>query len=73
MSYSSIQVKEDEGVREKYYYLCQTKGCGAVINPEFPKAFIDPSPVHCKDCKTVAVRNEIEKEWQSRTLKVAKN
>jgi hypothetical protein len=69
--YAKVQVKEDQGVKEVYYYLCITKGCGAVINPEFPKSLVEPSPKHCKDCKTAEVRNQIETEWRTRSSKVA--
>jgi len=64
MAYSSVIVKEDQGTREVYFYLCQTQGCGAVINPEFPVSLKTPSPVHCKDCKTAVARKEIEEDYK---------
>ena len=67
MPYSSVIVKEDEGVREKYLYLCITKGCGAQIN-DFPIALKDPSPKWCKDCAhSKETRELIEKEWLLKT------
>ncbi|HKF48304.1 MAG TPA: hypothetical protein VKB38_13160 [Terracidiphilus sp.] len=44
MPYAKPQVKPDDPSINKFFYLCQTPGCGAVINPAFPVAEKNPSP-----------------------------
>lgn len=63
MAYASTPVKPDDPSREKYFYLCQTKGCGEVINPAFPTAEKNPAPVHCKFCQVKENRATIEEEY----------
>ena len=57
------QVKGDDAFNMKFYYLCQTRGCGAVINPEYPVAEKNPSPKWCKDCQSKVVRDEIVEQF----------
>jgi hypothetical protein len=68
MAYPQVQVKQDEGAIEKYFYWCQTRGCGAVINPEYPVSLKTPSPKHCKDCQNPATRKAIEREFDEKLL-----
>jgi hypothetical protein len=62
MPYPQTQVKADDPSLNKFFFLCQTRGCGAVINPAFPVAEKNPTPKWCKDCQAPAVRKEIEAE-----------
>lgn len=62
MAYQSTPPKPDNPAENKFFYWCQTRGCGAVINPDFPTAEKNPSPKWCKDCQSKSVREEIEAE-----------
>lgn len=61
--YKSTPAKPDESFNPKFYYLCQTRGCGAIINTAFPVSEKNPSPKWCKDCTSKEIRNEIEQEY----------
>jgi hypothetical protein len=65
MSYPQQTVKADNPAENKFFYWCQTPGCGAVINPEFPIAEKNPSPKWCKDCQIKATRELIEAEHRA--------
>jgi hypothetical protein len=60
MGYHSTPIKPDDPSLEKYFYVCQTRGCGAVINPDYPVGLKDPSPARCKLCQDKATRVTIE-------------
>lgn len=66
MAYAQVQVKPEEVFNLKYFYLCTTKGCGAVINPEYPVAEKKPSPKYCKDCQSKENRLAVEAEFNAR-------
>ena len=59
MPYVPVQAKPDNPVENKFFFLCQTPGCGAVINPAFPVADKSPSPKWCKDCQVKETREAI--------------
>jgi len=58
--------KPDDPSLDKYFYLCQTRGCGAVINPDLPVGLKNPAPKYCKDCVNRDTRKEIESQFDSR-------
>jgi hypothetical protein len=60
--YRPTPPKPDNPSEEKYYYLCQTRGCGAVINEGFPVGLKTPSPVRCANCHDKETRKAIEAE-----------
>jgi hypothetical protein len=62
MAHPQTQVKPDSPAENKFFYWCQTHGCSAVINPEFPVAEKNPSPKYCKDCQSAETRRVIERE-----------
>ena len=66
MPYHSTPIKADDLSLDKYYYLCKVRGCGTIINPNFPVGLKSPAPVHCKDCQNKDVRNAIEAEYDTR-------
>ena len=63
MAYNSYTPKADNQGADKFFFLCQTLGCGATINPEFPVADKNPSPKHCKDCQDKETRELIKSEY----------
>ena len=65
MSYHQVQVKGDEAMNMRFFYLCQTKGCGDVINWEYPVAEKNPSPKWCKNCQTKQGRDLITNEYNA--------
>jgi hypothetical protein len=69
MPYHATPPKTDDPSIDKYFYVCQTKGCGDIINPEYPTGPKNPSPVHCKLCQNPVTRKEIEASWQETCLK----
>jgi hypothetical protein len=69
MSYPQAAPKADNPSENKFFYWCQTRGCGAVINPEFPVAEKNPSPKYCKDCQNVETRRAIEREFDANLVK----
>lgn len=66
MPYAKTVVKPDNPSEEKYFYVCQTRGCGAIINPEFPVGLKTPSPKRCRDCQSAEVRKVVEAEYDAR-------
>lgn len=68
MAYPSVQVKPDAPSINKFFYLCQTPGCGEVINPAFPVAEKNPGPKWCKNCQDKATRDAIEAEFRKRQI-----
>ncbi|HEY1577011.1 MAG TPA: hypothetical protein VGF82_08065 [Terracidiphilus sp.] len=66
MPYHQAPPKPDNPVENKFFFLCQTRGCGDVINPEFPVADKKPSPKNCKNHQTAEARAECEQEWDER-------
>jgi hypothetical protein len=65
MAYVSVIPKPDNPAENKFFFLCQTPGCGAVINPAFPVADKNPSPKYCKDCQVKETRVAIKAEWDA--------
>jgi hypothetical protein len=70
MTYASTPIKPDNPAENKFFFLCQTKGCEAVINPEFPVSEKNPSPKWCRDCQSKEVRAEIGKNYAERIPKI---
>ena len=68
MPYHATAPKPDDPSIEKYFYVCQTKGCGDIINPAFPVGLKNPSPIHCKFCQDKKNREIIEKEYASHAI-----
>jgi hypothetical protein len=58
-------VRPDNPAENKFFFLCQTPGCGDVINPAFPVAERNPSPKWCKDCQVKDNRIAIMAEWNA--------
>ncbi len=56
--------KPDDPSLERYFYLCQTPGCGSVINELFPIGQKNPSPKWCKLCQNPVTRKEIIAEHE---------
>ena len=63
----STPPKADEAFNNKVIYLCTQKGCGADIS-EFPAAEKQVAPKYCKGCQNKDRREEIQKEWDNRSL-----
>jgi hypothetical protein len=63
--YHQAPSKPDDPSLDKYFYICQTPGCGAVINPLFPVGLKNPAPVHCKDCQNAETRKAIEADYKA--------
>ena len=63
MPYAKPQVKPDDPSLDKYFYLCQTRGCGAVINTEYAVGLKNPSPKWCKSCQDKDARKMVEQEY----------
>jgi hypothetical protein len=66
MPYHQTPPKPDNPAENKFFYLCQTPGYGDVINPNFPVAEKNPSPVHCKNCQSKEVRDLIQGEFAAK-------
>lgn len=66
MPYISTPPKPDNPAENKFFFLCQTRGCGEVINPAFPTADKNPSPKWCKNCQVKENRVAIEREFDAR-------
>ncbi|MGH7782250.1 MAG: hypothetical protein ACREO5_00170 [Candidatus Binatia bacterium] len=66
MGIPKAPVKPDDASLDKYYYLCQTRGCGAVINTEFPVGLKNPAPKYCKSCQNKDERKMVEEEYDRR-------
>ena len=62
MPYHTTPPKEDDASLHRFFYLCQTKGCGATINEQYV-SLKTPSPKWCKTCIDKDLRHEIEKEY----------
>jgi hypothetical protein len=58
--------KPDDPSLEKYYYTCQVRGCGAVINEAFPIGLKTPAPKYCKNCQNAETRHEVEAAHDAR-------
>jgi hypothetical protein len=71
MSYHAVPPKPDNPAENKFFFLCQTRGCGEVINPAFPVADRNPSPKYCKNCQVKEVRVAIEHEFDAHLAPVA--
>ena len=69
MAYAHTPPKPDDPSVDKFFFVCQIRGCGFIINPAFPTADKFPPPQKCKDCQNAETRKEIEKEWDARMLK----
>jgi hypothetical protein len=63
MVYGKTPIRPDNPAENKFFYLCQTPGCGAVINPAFPVSEKTPSPKWCKDCQVKETREAITAEF----------
>jgi hypothetical protein len=70
MAYPQAAPKADNPSENKFFYWCQTIGCGAVINPEFPIAERNPSPKYCRDCQSAETRRAIQQEFDERNSKL---
>ena len=71
MPYHATPPKPDDPSVDKFFYVCRTRGCGFIINPDFPVGLKNPSPQKCKDCQNPETRKEIERIWNENLLKTA--
>jgi len=68
MPYVQTPPKPDNPAENKFFYLCQVRGCGEVINPAYPAAEKNPSPKWCRNCQIKENRVAIEREFDARIV-----